>query len=159
MQIFIISFTGAHRIRLFYGQKALERECTNSFSSIPSHFSIPFHHNHSSSIGKTGMVLSDPSRNNHLSLSVTARPFSVNIQLAVHRGALPPLQPQQHAIPLTLQRSRCVQNDCITHNAPVTQHPQDTESQTELCGPFTMNHSQRSHISQNSSLSRSSFPY
>uniref|UniRef100_A0A672KBQ8 BHLH domain-containing protein n=1 Tax=Sinocyclocheilus grahami TaxID=75366 RepID=A0A672KBQ8_SINGR len=160
----------------FYGQKAPERECANdsldlfgtlksfphppnSCSSIPGHFSIPFHNNHSSSIEKTGMVLSDPSQNNPLSQSVPSRPFSVNIQHAVHRGTLPPWQPQQHAIPLTLQRSHCVQNGCVIHNPPVSQHPQDIQSQTELCSPYTMNHSQRSHISQNSSLSSSSFSY
>ncbi|KAL0183218.1 hypothetical protein M9458_022593, partial [Cirrhinus mrigala] len=158
----------------FYGQKAPEKECVNdsqdyfgapkSFphppntcSSIPGHFPIPYHNNHSSSIQKTGMVSSDSSQNNHLPPSVPGRPFSVNIQHAVHRGALPPWQPHQHAIPLTLQRSRCVQNDCISHNAPVTQHPQDTELQTELCGTCTMNHGLRSHISQNSSLFSSSF--
>uniref|UniRef100_A0A671NQR2 Aryl hydrocarbon receptor-like n=1 Tax=Sinocyclocheilus anshuiensis TaxID=1608454 RepID=A0A671NQR2_9TELE len=97
----------------------------NSCNSIPGHFSIPFHNNHSSSIEKTGMVLSDPSQNNPLSQSVPSRPFSVNIQHAVHRGTLPPWQPQQHAIPLTLQRSHCVQNGCVTHNPPVSQHPQD----------------------------------
>ncbi|KAI2660248.1 Aryl hydrocarbon receptor [Labeo rohita] len=160
----------------FYRQKAPERECANdsqdyfgtlkSFPhppntcrSIPGHFPIPYHNNRSSSIQKTGMVSSDPFQNNHLPPSVPGRPFSVNIQHAVHRGALPPWQPHQHAIPLTLQRSRCVQNDCITHNAPVTQHPQDTELQKELCGTYAMNHGLRSHISQNSSLSSSSFSY
>ncbi|KTF89239.1 hypothetical protein cypCar_00019695 [Cyprinus carpio] len=160
----------------FYGQKAPERECANdsldlfgtlksfphppnSCNSIPGHVSIPFHNTHSSSIEQTGMVLSDPSQNNHLSPSVPGRPFSVNIQHAVHRGTLPPWQPQQHAIPLTLQRSHCVQNDCITHNPPVTQHQQDFQSQTELCSPYTMNHSHRSHISQNPSSSSSSFSY
>ncbi|KAL1266138.1 hypothetical protein QQF64_001813 [Cirrhinus molitorella] len=131
----------------------------NSCSSFPGHFPVPFHNNHSSSIQKTGMVSSDPSPNNHLPPSVPSRPFSINIQHAVRRGALPPWQPKPHAVPLTLQRSCCVQNDCITHNAPVTLHPQDTESQTELCGTYTMNQSQNSHISQNASLSSSSFSY
>ncbi|XP_073685127.1 aryl hydrocarbon receptor-like [Garra rufa] len=148
----------------FYRQKTGEGDffCTpksfpqhpNSCSSLPGHFPNPFHNNPSSSIQKTGMVSSDPIQNNHLPPSVPGRPFSANIQHAVHRGALPPWQPQQHAVPLTLQRSCCVQNDCITHNAPVTQHPQ-----TELCGTHTMNQSPRSHISQNSSLSSSSLSY
>uniref|UniRef100_A0A671NPJ3 Aryl hydrocarbon receptor-like n=1 Tax=Sinocyclocheilus anshuiensis TaxID=1608454 RepID=A0A671NPJ3_9TELE len=145
-QIMRCEYSSSHSQKLtesdFYGQKAPERECANdsldlfgtlksfphppnSCNSIPGHFSIPFHNNHSSSIEKTGMVLSDPSQNNPLSQSVPSRPFSVNIQHAVHRGTLPPWQPQQHAIPLTLQRSHCVQNGCVTHNPPVSQHPQD----------------------------------
>ncbi|XP_058645430.1 uncharacterized protein LOC131548272 [Onychostoma macrolepis] len=87
-------YSSSHSQKLIdlYRQKALERECVSdsrdlfalrnlahppNSCSVPGHFSIPFHHNHSSSIEKTGMVLSDPSKNNHLSLSVPGLPFSV----------------------------------------------------------------------------------
>lgn len=87
-------YSSSHSHKLIESdKKAPERECVtdsrnlfgalksfphplNSCSSIPGHFSIPFHHNHSSSIEKTGMALSDPSQNNHLSLNVPGRLFS-----------------------------------------------------------------------------------